>query len=405
VRRLAADANETEDVTAARLQPPEHGSYAGVRLAGVVLAAVTFPLTVWMLVQFVVPILGWPIAAWILLLALGLHVAGVLSFWSPRPSFVAGAALMLALALTSVPGMSSAALVPSSATFVLLVWQLASTQPRAIALAGLVISVLGAGVITAVDTVTNDTRELLVIAFEAVALSALVIAGWAWGRDARRRRFADAADAERRVRDAVAAERVRIGRDLHDVVSHALTVMIAQAEAARVLSDTPASTAAIERVAETGRSAMDGLRGMLRLVGDAGSPAGLAPTPDLRGISALVEGATTPAHRIAFRQDGAIGGLRPDANLALLRATQEALTNVVRHVRPPVNVEVALVWDDDAVVLRVADDGGMGSRDADTGGTGLVGLAERVAQAGGTLEIDRGRGWTVRVTMPVEDAP
>ena len=93
----------------------------------------------------------------------------------------------------------------------------------------------------------------------------------------------------------------------------------------------------------------------------------------------------------------------PDAEVALFRAAQEALTNVVRHVEPPLAATVALDWRDAEVVLSVTDDGGTGPRDAGGAGRGLVGMAERVRHAGGTLEIERGRGWSIRITMTLAD--
>jgi signal transduction histidine kinase len=353
-------------------------------VAATLLCALALPLTIALLVQVVVPEHGTAIALRVGVLAGVLHVAGFLCVRFPRTAFAIGALVMLALAATGVAGMSSAALVPSAAVFVLLEWQIASTQDRTTAAAALAVGIAGAGIIAAVDAVTNAASQPLGIAFEGVALAAVVAAGWLLGRDARRRRAAAAEWAQRQVDDALAAERARIGRDLHDVVSHGLAVMIAQVEAAKVLPPGPPQSAALERVAETGRSAMQGLRGM-------------------PGIAALAEGAASSAHRISFRETGRARALAPDAEVALFRATQEALTNVVRHLEPPLAATVALDWRDDEVVLSVTDDGGTGPRDGGGAGRGLVGMAERVRHAGGTLEIERGRGWSIRITMPLTE--
>jgi signal transduction histidine kinase len=369
-------------------------------IAATLLCALALPLTIALLVQVVAPEHGTALALRIGILAGILHTAGFLCVRYPRIAFVLGALAMLTLAVTGVAGMSTAALVPSAAVFVLLEWQVASTQEKSTAAGALVVGVAGAGIIATGDAVTNAAPQPLAIAFEGVALAAVVAAGWLLGRDARRRRAAAAAWARRQVDDALAAERARIGRDLHDVVSHGLTVMIAQAEAARVLPPGPPQSAALERVAETGRSAMQGLRGMLRLL-DA--PHELAPIAGLPGIAALVEGAASPAHRISFRESGRARALSPDAEVALFRAAQEALTNVVRHVKPPLTAAVLLDWHEETVILSITDDGGTGARDVGSPGAGLVGMAERVRHAGGTLDVERGRGWSIRVTMPLKE--
>lgn len=369
-------------------------------IAAALLCALALPLTIVLLVQVVAPDHGVALALRVGILAVVLHAAGFLCARFPRTAFVIGALAMLALAGVGTGGMASAALVPSAALFVLLEWQVASTQAKTTAIAALVVGVTGAGIISISDALTSASPQPLTIAFEGIALASVVAGGWLLGRDARRRRAAAAAWVRQQVDGALAAERARIGRDLHDVVSHGLTVMIAQAEAAKVLPPGPPQSAALERVAETGRSAMQGLRGMLRLL-DA--PPELAPMTGLRGIAALAEGAISPAHHISFREIGQPRALAPDGEVALFRATQEAVTNVVRHVEPPLSAAIVLDWRDDTVVLTVTDDGGVGLRDSGATGTGLVGMAERVRHAGGTLDVERGRGWIIRVMLPLKD--
>ncbi|WP_324012324.1 sensor histidine kinase [Microbacterium sp. JZ37] len=378
----------------------------GPLVAAVLLCAIALPMTIAMLVQLVAPVQGGAWATWIGALAVVLHAAAFASPWLPRAAFAVGAAVMLALALMADAGTSSAALVPSAVAFLLLEWQVASTQGRATAVAALVVGIVGAFVITSVDVVSTRQADPALIAFEVIALAAVASAAWVLGRSARRRRIATAERERQQVRDALAAERARIGRDLHDVVSHSLTVMIAQAEAARVLTSEPRAADALARVADTGRSAMQGLRGMLRVLDEADAARSAldetAPAPDLASLAALVAGAGSSDHRLSFVETGHPRPLAPDAQLALYRAAQEAITNAVRHVRPPVEVRVELAWGEQDVRLTVADDGGSGPRDDPGGGTGLIGMAERVRQAGGALEVRRGAGWTVQVTMPVE---
>jgi signal transduction histidine kinase len=373
----------------------------GVVVWAAALAVVMLPLTVIALVQLPDPPLPGAAIGWILALCTLLHAASFVARGIPVVAFGIGSAAMLGLALTTVAGSSTAGLMPSAAAYLLLVWQVAATQPRRLSRAALAVGLVGAAVMTAVDALSQRAGDPFAIAGEFVALGGVITAAWALGALARQRRAAADLAATERVRRAIADERARIGRDLHDVVSHGLTVMIAQAEAARTLVDEPRAGEAIDRVAETGRTAMRGLRGMLRVLGEE-TAAPLAPAPSLEALGELVSAASSPERRTDLVQRGTPRPLAPDAELALYRAVQEALTNALRHVRPPMSVTVELDWGADTVVAVVADDGGAGHLDASPGGTGLLGMAERVGRAGGSIEVDRGRAWRVRVELPVE---
>ncbi|SFS11036.1 Signal transduction histidine kinase [Agrococcus baldri] len=337
-----------------------------------------------------------------------LHAASVAAHRLPRAGFVVGSAAMLALALLPLAGGVAAAMLPSSLAFLLLI-ALAAGHPDAPAGWGapmrwgaLAVGLAGSALITAVHMVRAGRDEPLVSLGELLGLAAMVVAAWLGGALDRSRRER-AAEAEAvRLRQAIAAERTRIGRDLHDVVAHSLTVMVAQAEAAMLLAETDPgrSRSAIDRVASTGRDAMQGLRGMVRVLDDGG-PAEREPAPGIDGLAALVAGAASPRHDTAFAERGERRPLPPDAELALYRAVQEALTNAVRHVAPPVRIRVELVWGDADAVVTVIDDGGSGRSSGGQGaGTGLVGLAERLRQAGGDLVVWRDRGWSIRASVP-----
>lgn len=333
-----------------------------------------------------------------------LHTASVAAHRIPRIAFAVGTAAMLALALLPLAGGIAAAMLPSSLAFLLLVARTAEDADARVRWGALAVGVVGAGLITAVHGMRAGRDDPLLALGELLGLAAMVVAAWLVGALDRSRREQAAAAEAVRLRQAVAAERTRIGRDLHDVVAHSLTVMVAQAEAARLLAGTDAarSAAAIDRVATTGREAMQGLRSMLRVLDDDG-PAARAPAPGIDGIAELVAGAASPIHDTAFAERGQRRPLPPDAELALYRAVQEALTNAVRHLAPPVRIRVELVWGEADVVLTVVDDGGRGrvaSREG--GGTGLIALAERLRRAGGDLAVWRDRGWSIRASLPIE---
>lgn len=217
----------------------------------------------------------------------------------------------------------------------------------------------------------------------------------------RRRRFAG--DRERAAHDAVMAERSRIARELHDAVAHSMSVMVVQAGAARTVidRDPEAAKAAIARIEETGR---DGLTEMRRLIGvltDPGTEADLVPQPGLAQLEALLETVRGAGVHVEVVTRGRPRPLPPSADLIAYRVVQEALTNVVKHAGGA-HARVLFDWTHDALVIEVADDGRGGDAGA-TGGHGLIGMRERVALYGGSLETGArpGGGFSVRARLPL----
>lgn len=392
-----------------RAAAPSVAARGPVQLVLALVVAVTMlPLSVVVLLQ---PAAGLtpdaPVLAAVLVAIAVLHAASVAAHRLPRIGFAVGAAAMLALALLPLAGGVAVAMLPSSLAFLLLLVRAAGLSDALMRWAALAVGVVGAGLITAVHVLRAGRDDPLVSLGELLGLAAMVVAAWLVGRLELARREHESAVAAERLRQALAAERTRIGRDLHDVVSHSLTVMVAQAEAARLLAETDPDRArtAIDRVASTGREAMQGLRGMVRVLDD-GSPAEREPAPGVDGLAALVAGAASPGHVTTFAERGERRPLPPDAELALYRAVQEALTNAVRHLAPPVRIRVELVWGEADAVVTVVDDGGSGRAARTHGGqgTGLLGLDERLRRAGGELQLWRDRGWSVRASVPLEES-
>ncbi len=238
---------------------------------------------------------------------------------------------------------------------------------------------------------------------------------------AERERAAEAERAQQRVRE----ERVRIARELHDVVAHTLAVMTVQAGVGRRLmaKNPEAAGAALESIEMIGRTSQDELRVVLGLLRDGDArAAGLGPAPrlvDLKELADTVRASGTP---VELRMSGTDRQLSPALELTLYRVVQEALTNVVRHApqaRATVDVAVAAAQ----VRLEVADDGGVGDGGAgDRGpacltagdqqrtdlrgtGHGILGMRERIGAFGGWLVAGpSARGFRVLAEVPIEGA-
>ncbi len=202
-------------------------------------------------------------------------------------------------------------------------------------------------------------------------------------------------------RQAAAEERVRIARELHDVVAHNVSLMIVQAQALAATSRTGEERVGLDRVAGLGREAMAEMHRMLGLLRLDGAAAERAPQPGVGELEALVAHTTAAGVRTELGIEGEPRELPPAVDLSAYRIVQEALTNVVRHAQAG-HVQVTLSYLPDEVRVAVIDDG-----DGDGGaggGHGLVGMRERVALFGGTLTTGSrhgASGYQVRATLPV----
>jgi signal transduction histidine kinase len=196
---------------------------------------------------------------------------------------------------------------------------------------------------------------------------------------------------EKRTRAAVAAERARIARDLHDVIAHGVTVMTVQGGAARLLLDTDARRARepLLVVEETGRQALADMTRLLGIVHDEQDrgPA-LAPQPRLSDLPTLAEQLRRAGLPTDLVVQGEPEALAPGVELAAYRVAQEALTNALKHAGPA-HARVTVSYEPHALRLEISDDGrGTPNRDhGGHGGHGLVGMRERVALYGGELEV------------------
>ena len=321
--------------------------------------------------------------------------------WRRRAPFAVAATTGLA---TLVFGMAN--LPDPAITFPLAValYTVAAYRPRSLTLPVAVLVAVVCGLSIAFDR-QADVADL--------AVNSLVVLGaWVVGDSTRTQRERTAWLAERQhdeARRAAAEERVRIARDLHDVVAHHVSVIVVQAEAAQeVLATHPErAEGAMAAVADTARTALGELRQMLGVLRSA---SGRTPQPGLAAVDDLVASVHGAGLAVEVRRSGRERPVDGVVGVTAYRIVQEALTNVLRHAEAR-HAHVDLQFDDDALVVRVADDGrgatpssGRHGEEAG-GGQGLVGMRERVSVLGGRLEAAPapGGGFVVDARLPLRD--
>jgi signal transduction histidine kinase len=319
----------------------------------------------------------------------------------------------------------------------ILLYTVAAERPRRVSLPGLVACVvLAAAAVARYNPGGNQSRrpgEFVLVGgvFVLASVGAWVLGDWVASRRARSAALEERAVRAERERDAqaevaAAAERVRIARELHDVIAHSLSVMVAQADGGVYAFDAmpERSREALAEIGRTGRQAlseMSSLLGVLRASPEAPS---LAPAPAAADIAQLVAQAREAGMSVTHTVAGQVRPLPGGLSLAAYRIVQEALTNVRKHAGPGAAAEVTVRYGRGDLVLRVTDDGGRRagspselprygadgpSRPAGNPGNGLAGMRERTAMYGGTVQAgprpdDGGFEVTARLPLPSHPA-
>ena len=282
-------------------------------------------------------------------------------------------------------------------------------RDRTQAVAGLAV---GIGV-TAIVAHNDPRGGIGNFVFTSIAFSVAWTIGFAisrkfWEADEARERAAQAErEREERARLAVADERTRIARELHDVVGHSVSVMTVQASAARRLlrPHQEKEREALLVVEQTGREALAEMRRMVGVLRRPEEAPALAPQPSLQYLDKLVQHAREAGLPVELRIEGTPEQLPTGVDLTAYRLVQEGLTNALKHARAQ-RAEVVVRYGDGHVELAVSDDGrGVdgGGRDGDGGGHGLVGMRERVSVYGGEFEAGprAGGGYRLRARLPI----
>lgn len=250
-----------------------------------------------------------------------------------------------------------------------------------------------------------------------VMLTVVVAGVWLLGLHMRTRRAylrsveerAERLERERdnEVKMAMAAERARIARELHDVVAHNVSVIVVQADGASyaIESDVGRARQALETISSTGRLALAEMRRLLGVLRENDDVGEFAPQPGVAQIDDLVEQVRSSGLPVAFEVDGPPVAMSEGRQLTVFRIVQEALTNTLKHGGARVAVSIRLRYAGDALEIRVDDDGRGAAAPDDGRGHGLAGMRERVAVYGGSVRAAPrpGGGFEVVAQIPVRE--
>jgi signal transduction histidine kinase len=270
------------------------------------------------------------------------------------------------------------------------------------------------GAILAALRYTVNTADLK---HTTVMLSAVVAGVWILGvyistRRAYMRSLEERAARLERERDtqvqiAMAAERARIARELHDVVAHNVSVIVVQADGASfaIETDTERAKRALEAISATGRLALAEMRRLLGVLREGDDVGSYAPQPGVAQLTDLVEQIRGSGLSLDFQVEGVPVELPPGMQLTVFRIVQESLTNTLKHGGPVATAQVRLHYGDEAIEVTVTDNGrGAAARD-DGLGHGLAGMRERAAVYGGSVRTGprAGGGFEVAARLPLRE--
>ena len=295
-------------------------------------------------------------------------------------------------------------------------YTVAAYADRRLANIAALVAAVGTAVVFILDAPRSDYEDITVTVL-------LLTSAWLLGENTRSRR-ARIQEAEARAeqlertravesRAAVAAERNRIAREMHDVVAHHVSMMVVQAEAGPVVveHDPARAVASFDAISAAGKQALSEMRRLLGVLKqEDDSP--LAPQPGLHRVPDLVAGVRAAGLDVELDFRPPEGRLDAALDLSAYRLVQEALTNALRHAGPS-RVRVGVWREDDTLVLDIVDDGvggvgGVGGMvQPRTSGHGLVAMRERVTMLGGQLHVGPrdGGGWAVEAVLPLSPVP
>jgi signal transduction histidine kinase len=319
------------------------------------------------------------------------------------------------LALVVASGLAGAALfLPPfflGPAILVAVYSVAAYGSRWVSLAGLALAEVG---LAAVQRTPLKLEDLALVGFTGIFAVAWLLGYFAHNYRAYAARLEERTTEleqarEELARRAVTEERLRLARELHDVVAHAMSVIAVQSGVgAHVADSRPEEVGkALAAIEATSRAALTELRRLLGVLRQDGEPqASLTPVPGLANLEGLLAEVAKAGLAVRLRVKGGPAPLPAGLDLSAYRIVQEALTNVVKHAGPA-HAQVTICYRDQEVAVEVTDDGrGVAAVAGDgRGGTGhgLIGMAERVAAFGGDLEVGPrpGGGFRVAARLPL----
>jgi signal transduction histidine kinase len=326
-----------------------------------------------------------------------------------RPLLV-WSAIWAAVSLDALVAREAPATLPVTIVLLIGSYSLAAYGTTRRALAGLVVT--AAGLAVAARSGHEWSGQIVIGGYDVVeyasgipVLVADILALWVAGVFVRVRREAAALAVRNQALDreaerAVAAERARIAREMHDIAAHHLSVVVLQAAAARAAGRPSLETLA--KIEHSGRQALAETRQLLGVLRGPGREVELFPQPGIAALPALAASVSEAGLPVSLAVDGEAGQLPGVIDVSAYRIVQEALTNALKHAGRA-RAWVRVRYAGDTVTIEVQDDGsGAAGPVSESGGHGLIGMRERVAVLGGELHAgpEPGGGFAVRATLP-----
>jgi signal transduction histidine kinase len=323
--------------------------------------------------------------------------------WRRRLPLVSLAVISAAIVLQALFGSEAAQGFELVGPVAVAVFSTAAYGTRGEALLGLALLLAAGGVHDARSHGIGTAAQLWADAFWWLVQLAIWLAGrFVRGRRERTLLVGRAELLEREAGAAAEQERARIARELHDIVSHNLSVVVTQAAGARALAEHGgAAPESLERIEESGREALVEMRRLLGVLREGGGTA-LAPQPGVAQLPALAETLRAAGLEVDLHLAESCCGLPPALDLSVYRIVQEALTNVLKHAAAS-RATVTLERTPESLTVEVGDDGAARAIATVRGGQGLVGMRERVSLFGGSLAAGPrpGGGFLVRAQLPL----
>ena len=338
-------------------------------------------------------------------LPLMLAAGGALAWRRTQPILV-GIVLASAGTLEAAAGMTTHSAVSPFVGALIVSWSIGAYEPRRRAVLGLTILVCGIWLSIGVDVLRSTDQYMWTdVPWIGSILLAPGVVGILFGARTRSLHEAEARafrlEFERR--EAIAQERSRIARELHDVIAHSVSVMTVQAGAAEEMLkvDPTRAVEPVRAVQETGRQALVEMKRLVGMLREHDDEIGLAPQPGVADLERLVVQMGDAGMRVELRVEGVPRPVPIGVDLSAYRVVQEALTNALKHAGAA-SALVTLRYGERDLTVEVTDEGS--GRGVKPGGHGLIGMRERVGIFGGTFEAGprESGGFAVRALLPFE---